>query len=321
MIDDNTVQRFMRLFSGRTDAYGTGQGRWIKQRPTLSVYKQHLLGQGPGLGIAPLLDDGTVRFAAIDLDEPDFAAGTEMQEYLPGPSFMERSRSGNCHVWVFFDAPIEAWVVRGILKEAILAAGKGAVEIFPKQDKLRDDQSVGNYINLAYHGDDRPVVEIGHLIVGGGTILDEWPLGRFLHEAELNLNDPEAWRKRAAWLMISPPDQRISEHREFGTQSDLHCCAEYVIANRESNPVLEGHRAVVFFNLAKMLSNYEGFDHEEALYLMKLVNDASPDRVDDSELGRILRNAERGRFTSTGCDDPLFQPYADPDCPILKGAK
>jgi hypothetical protein len=69
---------------GRTDAYGTGRGQWIKREPTPAVYApgEHLRGEGPGLGIAPLLDDGTVWFAAIDLDEPDFDAAREMQEFL-----------------------------------------------------------------------------------------------------------------------------------------------------------------------------------------------------------------------------------------------
>jgi hypothetical protein len=72
----------------------------------------------------------------------------------------------------------------------------------------------------------------------------------------------------------------------------------------------------VFFALAKQLTNWEACDHDEALDLMRSVNEASPDSIPDSEVVRILGNAERGRFTSTGCDDPLFAPYADPACPI-----
>jgi hypothetical protein len=148
----------MRLFSGRKDAYGTGRGQWIKREPTPDVYAEHLRGEGPGLGIAPLLDDGTVWFAAIDLDEPDFDAAREMQEFLSfGATWVERSRSGNAHVWAFFEHPIQAWIARGILREATAAIGKPAVEVFPKQDKLREGM-VGNYINLPYHGDDRPIL-------------------------------------------------------------------------------------------------------------------------------------------------------------------
>jgi hypothetical protein len=64
------------------------------------------------------------------------------------------------------------------------------------------------------------------------------------------------------------------------------------------------------------LTNWRECDHDEALMLMRSVNECSPDRIADTELRRILGNAERGQFTSTGCDDPLFAPYAHPSCPI-----
>jgi hypothetical protein len=265
-----------------------------------------------GIGVAPLRPDNTVLFAAIDLDEPDFEAAREMQEYIPGPSFLEKSRSGNAHVWVFFSEPLEAWVAMGILKEATLAAGKAHVEVFPKNYDF-SKVKLGNYINLPYHGQQRPVVCCNN---GRGlTVEPLTDLGMFLDLAEANKNSAEEWRKRAMWLQIHAPEER-EKSAEFGTQRFLHVCAEHIMENAEDNPVLEGHRAVVYFNLAKMLTNWEDCDHEEALMLMRSVNEASPDSISDSELRRILGNAERGQFTSTGCDDPLFAPYASPSCPI-----
>lgn len=317
------IEKFARLHAGRTDAYGTGAGMWIKKPVTLAHYEAHLRGFGKGLGIAPLLDDGTINFAAIDLDEPDFDAAREMQEYLPGPSFIEKSRSGNAHIWVYFEEPVEAWPVRGILKEATLAAGKAAVEVFPKQDKLFPEfrtehrPELGNYINLSNHGDDRPILcwdayeEAFHRV----------SLEAFLNSALDGLNDPRSWRERAKWLQLSPPEERLHDRAEFGKQKQLHMCAEYIIANRESNPVLEGHRNVVYFSLAKMLLNYEGFDEDEAWYFLKLTADASPDRVEEHELRRIFNNALVKQMTSTGCDDPLMQPYVHPDCPIAHGGR
>jgi hypothetical protein len=70
-----------------------------------------------------------------------------------------------------------------------------------------------------------------------------------------------------------------------------------------------------------MLSNWSEIDHDEALEMMVLVNEASPDRISPAELRRILSNAERGQFTSTGCDDPLVLPFSDPDCPIAHPEK
>lgn len=260
-------------------------------------------------------DDGTIRFAAIDLDEPDFDAAREMQKYLPGPSFIERSRSGNAHVWVFFSDDVLAWPVRGILKAATEAAGKSSVEVFPKQDRLLPElrsavrPELGNYINLPFHGDQRPILS---------DFDQELDLEFFVYKAGHELNDPADWIKRAEWLQVPSPDDRLKDRAEFGTQKQLHICAEHIIANREQNPVMEGHRNVVYFSLAKMLLNYESMDEDEAWYFMSLVNDASPDRMDEHELHRIFNNARVKGMTSTGCDDPLMSPYVHPDCPIAR---
>jgi hypothetical protein len=325
---------FMLLFDGRHDAYGTGKGQWIKRPPGSEQYMDHLEGRGHGLGIAPLLDDGTVRFAAIDLDEPDFDAAAEMQKLLSfGTTWVEKSRSGNAHVWAFFDDPIEAWIARGVLREVTAAMGKPSVEIFPKQDKLLEGM-VGNYINLPYHGDQRPIMRVKPEQFNDSWYPDEqaarereakfYNVDEFLEYALADLNMPDVWAKRARWLGIAPPDERHFDQAEFGTGKELHICAEYIIANRDENPIREGHRNVVYFNLAKMLSHYEGMDQEEVWKMLTLVRDSADDKgishVDDSELRRILTNAERGGYTSTGCDDPLMLDYIHPDCPIAKGA-
>ena len=210
------VDSFRALFSGLDTAYGTGKGSWVKRPPTREDYLKHLEGKGPGIGIGPLRPDNTVTFAAIDLDEPDFEAARQMQKYIPGTSFIERSRSGNAHVWVFFSAPIEAWVPMGILKMATEAAGKSHVEVFPKNHDFAMVK-LGNYINLPYHGDDRPVLVDG----------DEYALDEFLQEAEQSLNDPAEWIKKARWLQIVKPKPR--NEGNFGTQPHLHLCAAHII--------------------------------------------------------------------------------------------
>lgn len=316
-METETVNGFMELFRGYTKAYGTGRGGWIHQPPTRGNFQSHLEGKGYGLGIGPLREDDTCYFAAIDLDRPDFALAHECMKLLPGTSWLERSRSGNAHVLVFFEAPVEAWVVRGIMRETLAAVGERAVEVFPKNDRLLPGM-FGNYLNLCYFGDTRPVV------ASHGTDTVEYdsngmPVGAFVPLALGFRNDPSDWRKRARWLGIPSPQERAANTREFGTMGHLHMCAEYVIARRDENPVTAGHRAIVYFNLAKMLTNWSQIDHDEALAMMALVNDASPDPIPSEEMSRILANAERGAFTSTGCDDPLFAPFAHPDCPIANG--
>ena len=299
--------RFAALFSGLEEAFGTGRGSWVKRAPLPGDFMQHLQGRSVGIGIAPLRPDNTVMFAAIDLDEPDFQAAREMQTYIPGTSFVERSRSGNAHCWVFFKSPCPAWLAMGILREATLAAGKDHVEVFPKNHDF-SRVKFGNYINLPYHGTSRPIL---HSDAGDPPMM----LHEFVSAAEDTLNDPADWEKRAAWMMLAPPDQR-EQTSTFGEQRNLHVCAEHIISG-EAGPITEGHRSVVYFSLAKMLTNWEQCDHDEAAEILRSVNeDSYPDNIPDDELMRILGNAERGRFTSTGCDDPLFAPFAHPDCPI-----
>lgn len=300
------MPRFKALFDGLPSAFGTGRGQWIKRPPRPEDWIDHLEGKGPGIGIGPLRADNTVKFAAIDLDEPDFDAAYEMQKYIPGESWVESSRSGNAHVWVFFSDPIEAYIPMGILREATLAAGKNHIEVFPKNHDF-SKVKMGNYINLPYHGATRPILDEHR---------EPYTVDEFLVGAEAALNDPKAWQDKARWLLIDPPSERTSR-AEFGAQPNLHMCAEYILEHAEDSPITTGHRAAVYFALAKQLTNWSQIDHEEALTLLRSVNEVAGEHaIPDSELRRFLANAERGQYTSTGCDDPLVVPYCHPDCPI-----
>jgi hypothetical protein len=123
--------------------------------------------------------------------------------------------------------------------------------------------------------------------------------------------------------MIEPPESRIKNRQEFGTGKQLHMCAEWIIGNRDENPILEGTRNIVYYHLAKQLCHYEGFSREEAWDMLCLVRDSADEQgvahFPDSELRRIFDNAARGSYTSTGCDAPEMEPYVHPDCPIAHG--
>lgn len=318
VLSPDTPRDFARLFAGYPNAFGTGAGGWVHKPPGLDEYTAHVMGRGTGLGIGPLLPDGNCWFAAIDLDRPDFELAQEMMKLLPGTSWLERSRSGNAHVLVFFTSPIEGWVARGIMLEVLAALGLRDVEVFPKTDRLLPGM-VGNYLNLPYFGDARPVVAQRLLNYKEDWIIveHECTLEKFVTDALARRNDPEDWRKRARWLGVPSPEERErTRSQTFGTTPTLHLCGQHVIEHRDDNPVISGHRAVVYFSLAKMLANWSEIDDDEALAMLALVNDSSPDPISAEELGRIYQNAKRREYTSTGCDDPLFLPYRHPDCKI-----
>jgi hypothetical protein len=315
----DTVVDFRTLFKGLDEAYGTGKGEWVRKPVDDAHFVRHLQGRGPGLGIGPLMPDNHVWFAAIDLDEPNFALAKEMQEFIPGRSWIERTRSGNVHVWVFFAEPLEAWIAMGLLKDVCIAVGRKHTEVFPKNHNFAK-VDLGNYINLPFHGDERPIFYPDAM---EGNDASTWrpmnPHG-WAMAALRDRIDPRTWRRRASLLMIEDPAARDARSEaKFGKQQSLHMCAEHVIANCEEHPVVAGHRSVVFFALAKQLTNWELCSHDEAWDYMVQVNEASPDPAPLSELRRILRNAEDRQYTSTGCDDPVFAPYAHPDCPIANG--
>jgi hypothetical protein len=141
-------------------------------------------------------------------------------------------------------------------------------------------------------------------------------LEMFLDEAEGTLNSPRKWEQRADLLLVQDPATRKSSGKEFGEQDNLHMCAEHVIANAETNPLVYGHQSNTMFMLAKCLSNWRLCDHEEALGFMLDVNKHADPGLPEQEVRRILNNAETKQYTSTGCDDPVVAPYAHPDCPI-----
>jgi hypothetical protein len=309
------LPRFRRLFTGLDTAFGTGDrpGRWIKRPPRPEDWLDHLQGKGNGIGIAPLRPDNTVMFAALDHDVVgDFDTGREMQALIPGASFMESTRSGKVHVWVFFKEPIEAWVVRGVLHEVAKAVGHPHTEIFPKNHDFARVK-LGNYINLPFHGDKRPIFRPNQT-----QPAPRYTLEMFLDGAEGSLNDPRKWHQRAAFLLIPDPAQRkeSGSGKPFGEQDNLHMCAEHIIANAESNPLREGGRHDTIFALAKQFSNCRMYDHAETLEFLRYVNSHALPPIADSEVVRMLRNAETHQYTSTGCDMPNVAVYVHPDCPI-----
>jgi hypothetical protein len=298
---------FTNLFRGRTDAIGIDRGGVKRRKVALSDYVGHLDGR-QALGVFPMLDSNEVFFGAIDLDEPNFELAQQLQLLIPNPSFIERSRGGNAHVWVFFERPAAAWVVRAVLRGATESIGRPDVEIFPKQDRLKDGM-VGNYINLPAFGNERPILDDDLLPIS---------LPCFLGLAWESRHDPEVWERRARQLGAKPPEEREAAS-EFGTQEQLHRCARYIIDRKDENPIRPGARHQVAFHLSKMLLNWRDLDQESAFRIVREVNDASERPLPYGEVERAFSNALHGQWTSTGCDDPVLSPYVDPTCPIANG--
>lgn len=321
------IELFLKLFDGRRDIYGINKGT-VKRNEKgdwnevfwEALAAAHLEGtESADLGVYLVRDDDTVTFAAIDIDEPNFDLALEVADTMPEATpWIECSRSGNYHVFVFFDEPLEAYYARAVLRGVIVACGRPDLEIFPKQDGLREGM-VGNYISIPWHGHNRPIVswlpdakdEDGR----PRPIIDSEPEPReWMLEALKNRTSAEAWRRRGRALGGKPRAEVRAG--EFGERNSLHVCASHIFEHRDDNPLAEGHRATVLFNLAKMYANCKHYSQEEAERFVEAVNQAGTNPVPTREVRRFVNNAYEGGFTSTGCDDPLMAPYVSPNCKI-----
>jgi len=174
------VTLFKRVFRGREDAYGFGEGECIRKPLTDELIGRHLrghirIGQYP---LSPTILNGEgVYWCAADIDNhgasgldafndkhdtilsPLYAVGLMAAKahelgFIP---YCERSKSGaGCHVFLFFEEPVLAIkaisLMRCLCDHVEQETGFAVSEVFPKQVKLSTDKNVGNYINLPMNG-------------------------------------------------------------------------------------------------------------------------------------------------------------------------
>lgn len=213
----NITDRFERLFTGRRDAWGALHGECVRQSVTQRSYFLHLIGK-VSLGIYPLLDDGTSRFGAIDLDRDDLDLVLKIREELWDiglkQTFIERSKSKGYHIWVFFSGPVRAKEVRHILN-SILSKLNLTLEVFPKQDYLKRGE-IGNYINLPYFGAIKHTPE--RRVILDNKNLTPAPLDSFLSMAEKLLIEPYVIEAILEELPELPGDTSVARERQRGIE-------------------------------------------------------------------------------------------------------
>ncbi len=118
---------FYKLFDGRHDTYAVQkQGKDGKivyfrvtgKELTEEIFSQHLLGEEV-IGVYPLLPGNVCRFAAVDVDTPDIQIAKHAQKTLPQPNYLEKSRSGNHHIWMFFSTEVSTTTLEKLCRETI----------------------------------------------------------------------------------------------------------------------------------------------------------------------------------------------------------
>ena len=151
-MSQHTIDKFVSLFRGRGDAYGSWEGGCVRQPLDASTFERHLKGQEL-IGVYPLIPfkgSWWVPWGCtdIDVDDLDSARNLQMAFTIKGiKSWVEKTRRGY-HVWVFADGLVPASVMRRAFLAAHEAIGYPAKEVNPKQESA--GSGLGNYVRLPY---------------------------------------------------------------------------------------------------------------------------------------------------------------------------
>jgi len=158
----------MALFRANTRSYGEFNPkkkkelsmRTIKEEVGEVQFSNHLSGK-LGLGVVPIRDDGMCWWGAIDIDnhgksEDLDLVGIEAKiKSQQLPLIVCRSKSGGAHLYIFFNEPVRADILKAVLTKWMSDLQlEGSDCVFPKQTKLMlnadGGRPLGNWINLPY---------------------------------------------------------------------------------------------------------------------------------------------------------------------------
>ena len=177
MVSSIDAQRFLQIFKGKSNTYV--KNNLPKEKPEKGVktktkitqvegkvdkelISQHLDGDF-GVGICPINTDGKCYIGVLDID----SYGAKIRKVLDFirdyqlPLLPFRSKSGGLHVYLILSKSVSAKSMREILSQIVYffaldeLYGKEKVEIFPKQDTLKEE-SFGSCITLPYFNAEEP---------------------------------------------------------------------------------------------------------------------------------------------------------------------
>lgn len=167
---NNDLITFSTLFNGNDSAYGVtevgeivngkaeAKSRLQYGQTSPAVFERHLNGQ-QSIGIAPIKDDGTCYFGALDIDDYKYNLNDVIAAIYDFnmPLCPCYSKSKKLHIYIFFEDPTPANKVQEILQWYRKAfACNPKTEVFPKQAKASDSNKFYSWINLPYFNADDP---------------------------------------------------------------------------------------------------------------------------------------------------------------------
>lgn len=303
------AERFFALFAGLERAHGVyeitekaepgkklhGRAYTVVDPVTPDLWQQHLDGT-KGLGIIPIRDDATVRFAAIDIDNNsiDHLALEKQLAELGLPLVVCRSKSGGAHCYLFASEDINAGTAQAKLTRWAAAVGYPKAEVFPKQIALAGNRDVGNWINMPYFAGTRPALLDGKWI-------DELA---FLHLASC---------RAVTAAQLSEIDLPMPAAPEGGELDDAPPCLLALAAKGFG----EGTRNNILFNLAVYARLRYG-EHGWQEALRDLNTKHMKPQLPESEVRGILRSVGKKEYCYS-CTRPPIREHCDRDiCKTLR---
>jgi hypothetical protein len=170
-----SITKLADLFKSNERAHGVAEvkgskfnedkNKWIpanirleKTKATEADWYAHLRGER-FLGLGPILDDGMVWYATLDVDKLPNSQNYEI-DYIEEmgkitrsgfPLVVFKTKSGGLRPTLFFSEPIEADVVISRMKQISAKLGYAGCEIFPKQAKLDvSNEDFASWIFMPY---------------------------------------------------------------------------------------------------------------------------------------------------------------------------
>jgi hypothetical protein len=211
-----------------------------------TLWDGHLSGVY-GLGLVPVMDDGTCCWGAIDIDidmKPNLVAIAQDAARMELPLIPCRTKSGGVHLYLFCSEKVSATLVRGKLMEWSVALGVAGVEVFPKQVRLAGAKDLGNWINLPYfNGDDT----VRYAIKQDGTRLNVDEFLALAHDLAVSASELEE---------IGNPTDMTFE----GTLAEAPPCLQCIVGKGGPGP---GHGNKMMFNIGIYLRKRFGDEWEQ----------------------------------------------------------
>jgi len=273
---------------------------------------RHIKGE-KRLGFYTLNLDSTVNWAVIDLDNhsSDDEVSGYIEKYLDefkslsnqiGLHYnMEISKRGDFHIWVFFDEPIDARIVRTFFHQYNRLIGDKSslplkwicnIEIFPKQDRLQSADEFGNLVWLPFFGG---TDKIGAGVQDGKTVFLDAD-GKESHSPTLKtIADLEEFAK----LLCIDLDKPAGDIAVETISSDA-------LGSILQNGVGEGSRNSIAFDIARKLK-YKGLSMGEVSPIVSNWNKVNNPPLSEQEIHKILKSV----YSNTENSDDIEMMYLE----------